>query len=230
MDGYVTRGALRLLKRTALRSGALAGVVFCAALSTQLVYSTLAPSAAQADQPAPAASPVVSGDQTLIGDDAFNGASGIIGINEAAGTGNVQANAGLIGAGAGSVRISQRTDAVGTGRGSTTITANAFGGATGLVRINQVSGTGNAQANVVIVHWGISGNALGDDVLAGTLPQQSTSPGNRQSSDGQQAVSVDKTAFAGTRGIVQLSQVAGSGNSTINDLSLQIHVGVTSLP
>jgi len=218
--------AWRMRRRTAAwRTPAAVGVVLVAALSIQPFAS-----AARADEPYAANSAAVAGDQALISGDAFGQVSGVIGINEVAGSGNAQANAVAIGGNGPVISITQRASAAGEGKGSAAIRGRAFAGAAGVIGINQSSGVGNAQVNVVVVHWGIPGSVLSDAALAGALPQQSTSPADQHASNGQQGVSVEKTAFAGARGIIQLSQVAGTGNSTTNDVGLQLDMRVNSVP
>ncbi len=176
--------------------------------------------------PVPAASPlpITFTNQTLISDHAFSGARGVIGINEAAGNGNVQVNAAAVGSGANRIRITQITDATGHGSGGAVIGAYAFAGSSGLLRINQTSGSGNAQSNSVLVRFDVTGQPLSQGDLAAIITPTKTS-GTRSSTAGQQ-VSVAKTAFAGASGIIQLNQSAGSGNSTANSLAVHIDTGL----
>jgi hypothetical protein len=176
--------------------------------------------------PLPTASPlpIAPVNQTLISDHAFSGARGAIAINEAAGNGNVQVNAAAIGSGANRIRINQNTDASGHASGGAVIGAYAFAGSAGLLRINQTSGSGNAQSNSVLVRFDVAGETLSQGDLAAIITATKTS-GTRSVSAGQQ-VSVAKTAFAGSSGIIQLNQSAGSGNNTANSLTVHIDTGL----
>lgn len=147
-----------------------------------------------------------------ISGETFSRASGVLTINQAAGNGNAQANVTVIGKSAAPV-VHQSTTAAGVVNGRAEIGAFAFSGVTGIVQLNQSAGNGNTQQNVVIVT---------DSTLAAALaPHQSVAPSDSSGSSAD-AVTVDKTAFGNAKGIVQVSQIAGSSNRTANTFVLQI--------
>lgn len=168
---------------------------------------------------------------------ALHGATGAIGVNLSAGDFNQQANLRAIAAGdQAAVRITAQQGqshnlasapdvAVAVIRGS------ALGQASGLISINQASGTANAQLNtasVALAQQRTSGASTEQwlaDVCA--CKQETTPAGSGQPASGPRtrATVVDAGAMRGTQGVVQLNQIAGSNNVTANHLL--IDVGVT---
>ncbi len=111
-----------------------------------------------ADQASP-----ISLDATTIGGTAFGGTAGIIGVNEAAGIGNEQANvvsirlhgvsdASLATAIAQSPGSTQHNGPV--PRASVSIGPSAFTGASGLAQVNQAAGNANATVNTFSLRVG----------------------------------------------------------------------------
>lgn len=151
-------------------------------------------------------------EQATISGSAFRTGTGVIGVNQTSGNGNAQANVTAIGGAKTSSAVHQSVQAPSSESGSAAIDGFAFSGSAGIVQVNQSAGSGNAQANVVVVR-------ASDSALADTLPVQSAPalPASRQTN----AVSISKTAFTGTKGIVQISQIAGSGNRTSSTFVLQ---------
>lgn len=160
-----------------------------------------------------------------ITDNALSNLGGIVSINQASGDGNAQANSRAIAiANNGGVAIaytlSDQRSLVNISAmpviSETRITGTSFSDSHGLLAINQAAGVGNLQLNSFVVSGSIDGE-LTDAMLSETLTGMSAMPdSNGTRSNTQRTVSVDKTAFIGTSGVVQLSQVAGSGNVTRN--------------
>lgn len=167
-------------------------------------------------------------DIAVISDSSFGAARGSVLVNVAAGNGNVQANVAAIAAGSALrlKRFTQQTDAVGVGGGHATIQDTAFSGAAGLLQINQSAGTGNAQGNAAIIRINVPLSEMNDDALAAALPVQQTSPGSTRGVGVTDTANADKGAFSHSRGIVQINQSAGAGNSTANGFILQVQKGV----
>jgi hypothetical protein len=80
------------------------------------------------------------------------------------------------------------------------------------------------RANGVTITLSIEGKVIAESVLAETLPGAVPPASAGISSKGVRAVSIDDTAFEGARGIVQVNQSAGSGNTTANNFALSITV------
>lgn len=165
-----------------------------------------------------------------IGNDVLSGARGNMAINSSAGSGNAQSNMAVIAVGANQATadIRSRQQAAGSESAEQTqravIGERAFRGGTGIVAVNQSSGNGNAQANLVAVAAGryaeVSIEHLGTVSAApvATTRASAAEGGPRRE---QRAVVAD-SAFAGATGIVQLNQLAGSGNNTVNAFALSV--------
>lgn len=103
------------------------------------------------------------------------------------------------------------------------IGGSAFSNSTGVITVNQASGIGNAQANQVsLANGGIA--EVSGAVLSGVT---SSSNGAAETSQlagkpSRKIAEIGDSAFQGTRGIVQVNQIAGSGNVTINAFSLGV--------
>lgn len=109
-----------------------------------------------------AAAPAVAGDVASLSGSAFAGAHGVIGINQAAGSNNLQANVvalGLSGKQVGAGML-QQTSASAGGQpdgGSDSVqatvasTKGVLSGASGVVQVNQAAGTGNVTGNAISI-------------------------------------------------------------------------------
>lgn len=158
------------------------------------------------------------------------GVVGSIAINQAAGDANQQLNAGAITinpTGAASAHINSRQR---TATGQATIPNisiarigdNAFANASGVISINQISGTGNAQANGFAFAFGLEGELLTEGVLAQTISNPTNGPALQQQTDiNTRLLDVEATAFDNSHGIVQLNQSVGTGNATSNNFALR---------
>jgi hypothetical protein len=193
---------------------------------TLIALSAIAPIVAIADE-SPSVETPVAVDQTTIGGDAFRNAGGVTQLNQAAGVGNEQINAATIDPhGRVTIHLEQSTDAIGPGGASVTIDGHVGANATGLISINQVSGVGNAQANLFVIGTEINGSGVGDALLAQTMVTQKTSS-STPASNGKRQITIDSAAFSAAHGILQLNQTAGAGDSTINSMTLKIQPGLS---
>ncbi|MGH8083693.1 MAG: hypothetical protein ACREPV_00250 [Lysobacter sp.] len=196
--------------------------------------------AQQAATPSPATT-AAPADTASIGGDAGRDLGGRGAINLAAGNGNAQANLAAIALSAGgqgmtTLRIRQdlqmspaqqaelrQRDA------SARIDGHAFAGSTGLLSVNQVAGSGNAQLNVFAL--GNAGAAiaasgptgLDDAVLAGVAGSNSTE--GAAAPRGLRHVEIADGAFHGSQGVAQVNQTAGVGNVSANAIVLQLPGG-----
>jgi len=162
------------------------------------------------------------------------GANGNIAINQAAGDANVQSNSGAISinpTGAASTLVSSRQQTA-TGQANSPeisiarISDNAFSNASGVISINQISGTGNAQANGFAFSFGLVGEVLTEGVLAQTISDAVNGSAIQQQTDiNTRLLDVDATAFDNSHGIVQLNQSVGTGNATSNNFALRFSLG-----
>lgn len=177
------------------------------------------------------ASPAI--DQSRIGGDAARGAQGRVAINQAAGHGNVQANVAALsassGVGLGRVGVEQQVTATDSARdASARLDAGALSNVRGLLSVNQAAGSGNAQANaLVLARANLAAGALllGQGVerlddaaladVAGAAPVQTAS-----ASAPLREAAISGDALRGTQGIVQLNQTAGTGNRAANAIVL----------
>jgi hypothetical protein len=164
----------------------------------------------------------------------LSGSVGRIAVNTAAGNGSAQANLAAIGTGgslaAAAIENRQRTalSYLPTHTSAQSeIGADAFRGASGLISVNQSSGNGNTQANLAAIAVGnlseVSTEQLGRVNASSTDPRPVTGNGGNER---KQKVAIADSAFAGAHGVVQVNQLAGSGNSTANVFALTIGAGI----
>lgn len=170
---------------------------------------------------------------SVIGGNALSNIRGRFAVNMAAGDSNAQTNSaalaiGLsestVGAFAGSIQQVDARQVAVPGIATAIIADHAFSNAVGLVSINQTSGAGNAQANSAAFGLGFEVGVVAESVLAATASgvAPAGSPGGSVRLRG---VSISDTAFEGARGLFQVNQSAGSGNSTANNFALRVETG-----
>lgn len=169
-------------------------------------------------------------DSNVIGGNALQNTQGISSVNSAAGNANLQANlhAFALGTQAEAQIQAQQHERSATPAAtldaSATIGGHAYDYGQGIASINQVSGNGNTQLNGVATTLATQGIREATD---GTLSAAvSASAGGQPSSNshaqagGTRSVAVDSSAMEGFNGVMQLNQVAGSGNASDNLLLL----------
>ena len=166
---------------------------------------------------------------SVIDGEVASNAHGRIAINQAAGDANQQANAAAIAisaqAASAAVDVSQKIHGFSGNMPDVAVARigqNAFANASGLIAVNQSSGVANAQSNSVAVAMGINGE-VGDEALSAAIPDAAGLV-RAGASSGLRIVGVDDTAFRGARGVVQLNQTAGAGNSSSNNFALRVAV------
>ena len=163
---------------------------------------------------------------------ALAGASGAIAVNQAAGDFNLQANLrGIARAERADVAISAQQLQNGNRvlsaplHAAAHIGGEALAGASGIASINQASGSANTTLNVVSATLARQGIRESDDTALAA--EGSALAGGRDSVDrgaatGTRSAGVASTALRGFDGVLQLNQIAGSGNDTANVLGLVV--------
>lgn len=170
---------------------------------------------------------------SMINGSALSGIRGRFAVNMAAGDSNAQTNAAAIAIGLSDssvgayAGVAQRADArqvAMPGVATATIADRAFSNAIGMVSINQTSGAGNAQANTVAFGLGFEVGVVAESVLSATASGVAPA-GSRGGVASSRSVSISDSAFEGSRGLFQVNQSAGSGNSTANNFALRVETG-----
>lgn len=170
-------------------------------------------------------------DSSRIDGQAFQGVSGATAINQSAGTLNLQSNlrAFAIGSAVQTTIQARQLQRSGTNAtpldSSASIGGHALENGRGIVSINQASGNGNAEFNAVATSLASPGirettdRSLSASVSASAGGQPPATPGST-SPKGSRSVAVESSAMQGFQGLLQLNQIAGSGNATSNALLL----------
>lgn len=185
----------------------------------------------------PAAAQVAAAaDQARIQHGTAVGVSGRVAINQAAGVGNVQANLAAIAVadrGAGVFDLQARQHAARGGdrlrTASARIEGQAFTDASGVLSLNQAAGSGNAQLNLFAIGRGDAMPAadfiagLDDTALAAVAGDNRTEGAG--ASPMVRTATIDRDAFRGSQGVVQVNQTAGVGNASVNAIVLQLPGG-----
>ena len=171
-------------------------------------------------------------DVARIDGNALASASGAIAVNQAAGDLNLQANLrGIAHGGLADVAISaqqlQRGNRVLSApmEASALIGGNALAGASGIASINQASGIANTTLNVVSATLARQGIRETDDTALaaeGSALAGGRDDAGRGVATGTRSAGVTSTALRGFDGVLQLNQIAGSGNDTANVLGLVV--------
>ncbi len=157
------------------------------------------------------------------------GYSGVIMINQAAGSGQQQSNVRAIAVGdipTARINVSQRRDVLPANAGQidalVNIQGNAFSSGNGVLGVNQSAGIGNQHINAFRIEIGSMPEGLDDSGLAQSAALASTNSGGVVPQSGDRQVAIDDRAFSGSKGVVQLNQSAGVGNRTVNNLGIRI--------
>lgn len=173
-----------------------------------------------------------------IEDNAANGATGNVGINVAAGTGNAQGNTNSItstyNAGPANSKLSTDNDQI-TGVNETEVgqvfnTAlmvdHAGYKASGNIGVNSAAGTGNAQSNQMALASVTNGYNNGQGTSAAATSNFQMSLFNEQESFGQRNVGVlAGSALAGAHGNIGVNIASGEGNAQSNALAVGSYTG-----
>lgn len=200
-------------------------------LPLSLLFASLLPSL-----PAAIADDALTGlpyaiNSSMIDGHALSGSRGRNVVNMAAGDANAQQNAAAIALspnGNASIGLFtqqnlHQNSSTSPGMSISGIGGNAFTNTMGALSINQTSGTGNAQVNGMAIGIGLDVDVMSENMLS----NMSTGAGlaAREPDDGTRSATIADSAFTGSRGLVQVNQSAGSGNSTANNFVLQIELG-----
>lgn len=167
---------------------------------------------------------------TRIEGGAMAGANGSIKINQAAGDLNLQANLHSMANGqqasAGVSSLQQRQSNLFNSpmQATATIGGNALAGAGGIASINQASGGGNAELNSVTATLAAQGIREASDEAMTSSEVLASAGGQAIVSDPRatRRVGVEASALRGFDGVLQLNQIAGSGNATENRFSISV--------
>ena len=167
--------------------------------------------------------------QSLIGNGAVIGATGVIAINEASGLDNVQANQGVLTNGKVPLNLIGSSQSASTNARTTaarsTIGSNAFSNTSGLIEVNQSAGVGNLQRNSAVIGSGpIGAELVADGVLSATTAKGGGLGRSGENHDARE-VSIGADALKNVSGIVQINQTAGSGNVSSNSFVLRPPAG-----
>lgn len=167
--------------------------------------------------------------QSVIGNGALNGATGVVAINEAAGLDNVQANQGVLANGQTPFNLIGSSQSASTNAKTTaaksTISNNAFSNTSGLIEVNQSAGVGNLQRNSAMIGTGpVEAEIVADGVLSATTAKGGGLGKSGNNHDARE-VSIGADAFKNVSGIVQINQTAGSGNVSSNSFVLRPPAG-----
>ncbi|MGH8010945.1 MAG: hypothetical protein ACREQ4_00435 [Candidatus Binataceae bacterium] len=165
---------------------------------------------------------------TTIGASTLSGGNGAFAINQSAGVANQEANSTLVtNGGSAHLGINQlsygqyKSAAAGN---SAQIGAQVFAGTSGIMQLNQTSGSGNIEANAAFIGIGGSGTALASISLSqmrgGT--DQPVTPGPAAT----EQTSIAPSAFSGASGLAQVQQISGNNNVAANTMALHIGTGL----
>jgi hypothetical protein len=160
--------------------------------------------------------------------------AGRISVNQAAGTSHAQANVATLSTDQANVVSLQSVGSAQAGLSAASqMSGAAFNSASGIVSINQTSGTANAQVNVAAIAPNVSVmqrqvrhiEPLADNALSGVAAQQGRRQDTSPATEGRQDASIASTALRNTSGVVQVNQTAGTGNVTSNTFVLRPPAG-----
>lgn len=169
--------------------------------------------------------------RSVIDGNTLSGTRGRNAVNMAAGDTNAQVNAASLAfdsAGIANATVSLRQNLNFNTSGPadlsiSDISGNAFSNSIGAISINQTSGAGNAQANGMAIGIGQQVNVMSESMLSSTTAGVGLSASDTDT--GTRSATISDSAFTGSRGLVQVNQSAGSGNSTANNFALQFDLG-----
>jgi hypothetical protein len=165
---------------------------------------------------------------SFLGQGAFTGVSGRLATNMASGSNNLQNNQAAIAVGQyASASVSAQTSFVGTAAAypdaqySAHIESQSLARTSGLISINQASGNSNAQTNLMTLVVGEPIGAVGDGQLSRAVPS-ARAGGNAPSARTQPVVALAPDALVGSRGVVQINQIAGGGNASVIEMTMRV--------
>ncbi|MGC4010067.1 MAG: adhesin [Pseudomonas sp.] len=160
-------------------------------------------------------------------DSAVRNYNGVASVNQAAGDGQQQANGRSIAIGTDAQATTQFRQTVNAfvdpgQAASASITGNAFTNGNGALGVNQAAGAANQQVNAMRISVSAVPQSVDDSVLSQQNVALPVNSGSAASTTGNRQVVTSDQAFAGSRGVVQVSQSAGVGNRIANTLSIRV--------
>ncbi|MNN10260.1 hypothetical protein D3C81_1231780 [compost metagenome] len=153
---------------------------------------------------------------------------GVLSVNQAAGSQQQQINGRALSLGANAnattdFRQYQELDGVDTSMNAqANITGSAFSNGSGVLGVNQSAGAGTQQINSFRMSVGSAAQSVDDSILAQQNVVLAQNSGTAETKPGERAVAIDRQAFAGSSGVVQLNQSAGVGNRMANTVSIRV--------
>ncbi|MBB4864044.1 hypothetical protein HNP46_002908 [Pseudomonas nitritireducens] len=160
-------------------------------------------------------------------DNAVRNYRGVASVNQAAGDEQQQSNARAIAIGTNAqattvVRQNANTHVDLSQAASASINGNAFSNGNGALGVNQAAGASNQQVNAMRISVSAIPQSVDDSVLSQQNVALPVNSGSSDSTTGSRQVVTSDQAFAGSRGVVQVSQSAGVGNRIANTLSIRV--------
>ena len=177
--------------------------------------------------PAVHAEPPAGRDASVVDAGTARGTAGRTAINLAAGSSNAQANVAAIATGAADASVRQAVAPPPVARArdaSARIGAGALAAGSGALAVNQAAGSGNAQANVLVL---TGPQTVDAGVLAQVSADVAPPAGIAAGPAGTREARIDPGALTGQSGVLQINQTAGVGNASTNALVLQLPGGGT---
>lgn len=160
-------------------------------------------------------------------DSAVRNYRGVASVNQAAGDAQQQANGRAIAIGSDAQATTEFRQVVNAKvdlgqAASASITGNAFTNGNGALGVNQAAGAANQQVNAMRISVSAVPQSVDDSVLSQQNVALPVNSGSADSTTGNRQVVTSDQAFAGSRGVVQMSQSAGVGNRIANTLSIRV--------
>ncbi|NIE78431.1 adhesin [Pantoea sp. Tr-811] len=152
---------------------------------------------------------------------------GNVGVNQAAGDQQQQANARALATGHNASAVTDIRQRLNTAPDpardtQANIQGNSFSGGNGALGVNQAAGAANQQANALRISISAQPQSLDDSVLKQQNVALLNNSDATDSTPGYRHVSTSDQAFTGSRGVIQLNQSAGVGNQTANTFSVRV--------
>lgn len=177
------------------------------------------------------AHPSMAQNRVDLGAQALSNIRGSMGVNMVAGNNNQQGNLAAIAISGPAViqfgQLNQSTTNL-NGSQSVAILGSALSQNRGLVGINQRAGEGNQQLNAFALSLDDSGLGVVTDInLSSSVAK---TPGGKPPANTTTSIYLDDTALTGSKGVIQVNQVTGQGNQSVNMVSLSLAGAVTASP
>ena len=177
------------------------------------------------------ATPSLAQNRVDLGAQALSNIRGSMGVNMVAGNNNQQGNLAAIAISGPAViqfgQLNQSTTNL-NGSQSVAILGSALSQNRGLGGINQGAGEGNQQLNAFALSLDDSGLGVVTDInLSSSVAK---TPGGKPPANTTTSIYLDDTALTGSKGVIQVNQVTGQGNQSVNMVSLPLAGAVTASP